>query len=63
MSVYEVLSKIKRFINGEVSTNQLIKRGMKVGNDFHRGSGCFLDPTHCFLISIGNNVTMSINRW
>ena len=61
MSLYTFLSMVKRTLNGEVSTNRLIKRGMRVGKDFHRGSGCFIDPTHCFLITIGNNVTMSIN--
>ncbi len=38
-----------------------MSRGLKVGKSFHRGAGCFIDPSHCFLISIGNNVTMSIN--
>ena len=55
-----MLRELKRFINGEISTKWLIRNGMKVGNHFHRGSRCFIDPSHCFLISIGNNVTMSI---
>lgn len=46
--------------NREVPTNTLIKRGMKVGENFNRQQGCFIDPTHCYLIEIGNNVTMSI---
>ena len=32
---------------------------MKVGSDFWYGSNCVFDPAHCFLISIGNNVTFS----
>lgn len=55
-----MIRELKRFINGEISTNWLMKNGLKVGNNFHRGAGCFIDPSHCFLISIGNNVTMSI---
>ena len=47
-------------LNREVPTETLIKRGMKVGKNFNRQQGCFLDPTHCFLITIGNDVTMSI---
>lgn len=47
-------------LNREVPTETLVKRGMKVGKDFNRQQGCFLDPTHCFLISIGDDVTMSI---
>lgn len=54
------LVALKRFINGEISTEALKKRGLIVGENFHRGSQCFLDPTFAFLISIGNNVTMSI---
>ena len=33
---------------------------MKVGTDFNRQQGSYIDPTHCFLIEIGNNVTFSI---
>lgn len=55
-----MIRELKRFINGEISTKWLIKNGMKVGKSFHRGARCFIDPSHCFLISIGNNVTMSI---
>jgi maltose O-acetyltransferase len=50
---------IRRFI-GEVPTKVLIKRGLSVGVNFNRQQGCFIDPTHCWLIEIGNNVTMSI---
>ena len=52
--------KIVMLLNREVPTETLIKRGMKVGKNFNRQQGCFLDPTHCFLITIGNDVTMSI---
>ena len=47
-------------LNREFPTESLIKRGMKVGKNFNRQQGCFLDPSHCFLITIGNDVTMSI---
>ena len=52
--------KIIMLLNREIPTETLIKRGMKVGKDFNRQQGCFLDPTHCFLITIGDDVTMSI---
>ena len=54
---------IKRAImllNREIPTETLIKRGMKVGKDFNRQQGCFIDPTHCYLIEIGDDVTLSI---
>lgn len=44
-------------LNREIPTETLIKRGMRVGKDFNRQQGCFLDPSHCFL---GDDVTMSI---
>ena len=60
MQVLNNLKDIIRRIIGEVPTKTLIKRGLKVGDNFNRQQGCFIDPTHCFLIEIGNNVTFSI---
>ena len=54
------LRKAVMLLNREIPTETLIKRGMRVGKDFNRQQGCFLDPTHCFLITIGDDVTMSI---
>lgn len=48
-------------LNREFPTEMLIKRGLKVGRDFNRQQGCFIDPTHCYLIEIGNDVTLSIH--
>lgn len=60
MNLKEVVKNIAKKMNGEVSTSILIKRGMKVGENFNRQQGSYLDPTHCFLIEIGDNVTFSI---
>ena len=60
MGLNSVVKDIIRTIIGEVPTKKLIKRGLKVGENFNRQQGCFIDPTHCWLIEIGNNVTMSI---
>lgn len=60
MTIREKVKDIIKRINGEVPTSTLKKRGMKVGNNFNRQQGCFIDPSHCFLISIGDNVTFSI---
>lgn len=54
------LKNIVMLLNREVPTQTLVRRGMKVGRNFNRQQGCFLDPTHCFLITIGDDVTMSI---
>lgn len=46
-------------IRGEYTTEKLQKMGLKVGENFNRLNGCILDPSHCWLISIGNNVTLA----
>lgn len=60
MSISSKLKDIIRRLTGEIPTSTLVKRGLKVGSDFNRQQGCYIDPTHCFLIEIGNNVTFSI---
>lgn len=46
-------------LRGEPALKRLCKDGLTIGSDFSCGSHCFFDPSHCFLISIGNNVTFS----
>ena len=55
----KLVNDIKRAIRGEANIEKLKQDGLKVGNDFSYGTGCFFDPSCCFLISIGNNVTFS----
>jgi maltose O-acetyltransferase len=54
--VRKIIQSCKFFLRGEVSTNKLIKNGLKVGENFNRQQGCIIDPHHCWLISIGNDV-------
>lgn len=46
-------------LRGEYTTERLIKMGMKVGKNFGRLNGVILDPSHCWLIEIGDNVTLA----
>ena len=46
-------------LRGEYTTEKLIKMGMRVGKNFGRLNGVILDPSHCWLIEIGDNVTMA----
>lgn len=46
-------------LRGEYTTEKLISMGMTVGKNFGRLSGVILDPSHCWLITIGDNVTMA----
>lgn len=53
---------IKKFVyrlRGEYTTENLVKMGMKVGKNFGRLNGVILDPSHCWLIEIGDDVTMA----
>ncbi len=53
---------IKEFLyrlRGEYTTEKLISMGMKVGKNFGRLNNVILDPSHCWLIEIGDNVTMA----
>lgn len=55
----KILKNFILYFRGEVSTEKLIKMGLKVGENFNRQSGCIIDYAHCWLISIGNNVTLA----
>lgn len=46
-------------LRGECTTEELIKRGMTVGKNFSRQNNVFLDPGHCWLIQIGDYVTLA----
>ena len=56
------MNLIKEFLyrlRGEYTTEKLISMGLKVGKNFKRLHGVILDPGHCWLIEIGDNVTMA----
>ncbi len=55
----KLLKSFIRFLRGEVSTKKLVRRGLKVGENFNRQGHCIIDPPHCWLIKIGNNVTLA----
>ena len=39
--------------------NELIERGLKVGSNFNMQGGCIIDSSHCWHITIGDNVTLA----
>ena len=55
----KIIREILFRIRGDYTTEKLIKMGMKVGKNFLRLNGVILDPSHCWLISIGDNVTLA----
>lgn len=54
-----LLKKILYRMKGNFTTESLINRGMIVGKNFKRLNGVILDPDHCWLIEIGDNVTIA----
>lgn len=54
-----ILKEIVYRFRGEYTTERLMKMGMCVGDNFKRLNGVILDPSHCWLIEIGNNVTLA----
>lgn len=55
-----LLRDLLSLIRGDFQNlEKLKKRGLKVGKDFHRMYGCVIDPSHCFHISIGDNVRLA----
>ena len=46
-------------MKGEQDLDKLIHRGLLVGTGFTKMGGVIIDPSHCWHISIGNNVTLA----
>jgi maltose O-acetyltransferase len=58
--MWNIISVIKEYRHRKYMEG-LIKRGFKIGKNSHILEGAFLDPSHCFLISIGDNCTFAPN--
>lgn len=57
-----IKSIIREFVyrlRGEYTTEKLLKMGLKVGKNFARLNGVIIDPAHCWLIEIGDDVTLA----
>lgn len=50
---------IRRSFMGEPTLKQLQKNGLKVGKNFNMRRGCIIDGSHCWLITIGDDVTLA----
>lgn len=56
----KLIRKILEYLRGEPQhLEKLLKRGLKVGKNFHRMGGVVVDPSHCYHITIGDNVTLA----
>lgn len=56
----KLIRKLLEYLRGEPQhLDKLIKRGLKIGKNFHRMGGVSIDATHCYHITIGDNVTLA----
>ena len=53
-----IRSKIMH-LRSEISTEDLIKLGLTVGKNFSRQEKTLIDQSHCWLITIGDDVTLA----
>lgn len=56
-----MIEKIKAKIRGTLDLEKLKKDGLTVGVNFYPQQGTIIDPGHCWLITIGDNVTLAPN--
>lgn len=59
MSLKALIKKFVYRLRGEYTVETLRNMGMTVGNNFNPQLGVYLDPSHCWLISIGDDVTIA----
>lgn len=59
MWLKDIIQTLVYRFRGEISTYQLKKYGLKVGTNFRRNEHCIIDQSHCWLIEIGNDVTLA----
>lgn len=53
------LTWLRWLFRGEIPLSRLKTRGLTVGKNFSRQRGCIIDPSHCWLITIEDNVTLA----
>lgn len=59
MSVKSFVRSKMMHLRSEVSTEDLIKLGLTVGKNFSRQEKTLIDQSHCWLITIGDDVTLA----
>lgn len=54
-----IIKKILASLRGEPNLEKLKKRGLQIGQNFKMMGRVIIDPSHCWHISIGNNVILA----
>lgn len=55
----KMIKKMRNKLIKEQNLTDLIKNGLTVGKNFNMQKGCIIDSSHCWLIEIGDNVTLA----
>ena len=55
----KLIKKLLARLRGEQNLDKLIKRGLTVGKNFKCMGEVIIDPSHCWHIRIGDNVTLA----
>lgn len=58
-SIKDYFKRIVFRLRADFTTEDLIERGLVVGQNFVRMHDTIIDPSHCWLIHIGDNVTLA----
>ena len=59
--IKQIIKKILYRMRGDYTVETLVQMGLTVGKNFNPQKGYNLDPSHCWLITIGDDVTMAPN--
>lgn len=54
-----ILKILDVYVTGGANIPKLVKRGLIVGENLWLGNSVFIDPTFCYLISIGDDCTIT----
>lgn len=57
--ITSMVQRIKAKVRGSLDLAKLIEDGLIIGDNFHAQEGVIIDPGHCWLIEIGDNVTLA----
>lgn len=55
----KMINFLKTKIRGTINLPKLVKDGLIIGENFNVQEGAIIDPGHCWLIEIGDNVTLA----
>lgn len=59
--IFSFIRKVLQRVRGVQNIDKLIERGLTMGTNVKIMGGVIIDPSHCWHITIGNNVTFAPN--